>query len=107
VRTATVCDLKPVRVSVTSNSPAPPCTVSSQGVRQDCPSVVFASAPDGSDSIRSASGGGAERTKLNPGSAVEHAATLEPNARTAMARFMLGSLRRQHARKRGAGMVKI
>jgi hypothetical protein len=81
--------------------------VSSQGVRHDCPSVVFASAPDGSDSIRSASAGGAERTKLSPGSAVEHAATLEPNARTAMTRFIVGFPSRQHALKRGAGMVKL
>jgi hypothetical protein len=89
VRTETVCDLKPASASVTPNSALPGGTVSSQGVRQDCPSEVFASAPGGSDSILSASAGGAERMKLKPGSAEEHAATVKPHARTAMTRLMV------------------
>src|SRR5262249_9032431 len=85
----TVCGWKPASVSVTENSPAA-CTPSSQGVRQLCPSDVLASAPGGSDSIRSESDDGAGLRKLRLDMVAEHAAKGKPHAAMAMTLRMIG-----------------
>lgn len=88
--TDTVCGWYPLSAKVTENS-LPGWTGSSHGVRQFCPSEVFASAPGGSDSIRSASVCGEEPRKFRLGIDVEHAARVKPHAMTAMTRLMIGS----------------
>jgi hypothetical protein len=63
--------------------------VSSQGVRQLCPEEVFASAPAGSDSNRTAAVGGDEFRKFRLGTDAEQAATVNPHAMTAMTRLII------------------
>ena len=76
---------------------APAGTVSSQGVRQLWPSVVRASAPGGSDSIRNVSLAGADLKNSRLGIDIAQPATVRPHATTAITRLMvvptLGSLR--------------
>jgi len=71
----------------------PVWTASSQGVRQLCPWDVFASAPGGSDSTRSASvvGDDFRKFRLVRLDMDEHAATVKPHAITAMTRLIIGS----------------
>jgi hypothetical protein len=77
--------------SVTETSPLA-WTASSQGVRQLCPDDVLASAPGGSDSIRSASDDGADFMKFRLDMDMEeHAARVKPHAMMAMTRLMIGS----------------
>src|SRR5438270_7392672 len=63
--------------------------VSSQGVRQLCPELVFTSAPAGSDSNRTVAVGGAEFRKFRLGTDAEQAATVNPHAMTAMTRLII------------------
>src|SRR6185436_4343814 len=72
---------------VTAKSPPAPAMGKAQGVRQAGPKEDLASAPGGSDSIRSAAGsggGGAEPPKIFPqfGADPEHAARVRPHATT-------------------------
>jgi hypothetical protein len=82
--------------SITESS-LPVWTTTSQGVRQLWPWDVFASAPGGSDSIRSASdvGDGLRKLMLGMlgmlGIQEEHAASEKPHAMTAMTRLIIGS----------------
>ena len=68
---------------------APAGTVSSQGVRQLWPSVVRASAPGGSDSIRSVSAAGADLKNSRLGIDIAQPATVRPHATTAITRLMV------------------
>jgi hypothetical protein len=88
-RNDTVCGWYPLSAIVTDISP-PAWTVSSQGVRQLCPWTLRASAPGGSDSIRTMSVGGDDFKKSRLGMEAEHAATVKPHATTAMTRLMIG-----------------
>jgi len=76
--------------SVTETSPLA-WTASSHGVRQLCPDDVLASAPGGSDSIRSASDDGVDFMKFRLEDMEEHAARVKPHAMMAMTRLMIGS----------------
>src|SRR5215813_8792104 len=67
----------------------PGWTESWHGVWQLCPSEVFASAPDGSESMASASDCGVDLRKSRLGIVAEHAATIKPQATTAITRLMI------------------
>ena len=83
-----VCGWKPVICTVTANSLSVG-TVSSQGVRQVCPWEVRASAPGGSDSIRSTSVLGVDLKKSKLGIDIEHAARAKPHPTAAITRYAL------------------
>src|SRR5262249_27068032 len=70
----------------------PGWTESWHGVRQLCPSEVFASAPDGSESMASVSDCGVDLRKSRLGIVAEHAATIRPQATTAITRLMIPPL---------------
>src|SRR6266508_1567277 len=73
----------------------PGWTESWQGVRQLWPKEVFASAPGGSDAMASVSDCGADLRKSRLGIVAEHAASIRPQATTAITRIMIPPPRRQ------------
>src|SRR6266511_5674650 len=80
----------------------PGWTESWQGVRQLWPKEVFASAPGGSDAMASVSDCGADLRKSRLGIVAEHAASIRPQATTAITRLMIppGGNRRRSPRTR-------